>query len=285
MTKLLNLAKITLIGALASLAFSANADTLKIAVGETTAEILEQVREPLHQQGLDLELKVITDYVTPNIVTFEKEVDANFFQHLPYLERFNKEHNYNLVPVFGVLVAPIAIYSQKYKSLNDLPNGATIAIPNDSTNAGRTLQLLQSYGLIKLKDPKNILATARDIVENPKKLKIQEVEATITARLLPDVAASAINGGFAIKAGLNALKDSIALESKDSPYVNYVVTRPELKDDPRLEKLKKALYTKRVYDFIVQRWNGSILPTFTPLDAPEVAPAAVAKEHTEGVGK
>ena len=245
-------------------AFSAHAaDTLTVAATPVPhAEILEFVKPALAKEGVDLKVKVFTDYIQPNVQVAEKRLDANFFQHQPYLDEFNKAKGTNLVSVAGVHLEPLGAYSSKHKKLEDLPGGANVVIPNDATNGGRALLLLAKAGLIKLKDSNNILSTVKDITENTKDLKIRELEAATIPRVLTQVDLALINTNYALDAGLNPTKDALAIESKDSPYVNFLVARPDNKDDARVQKLAKALTSPQVKSFIETKYKGAVLPAF-----------------------
>ncbi|QKJ66819.1 ABC transporter substrate-binding protein [Deefgea piscis] len=250
--------------ALATLAFTAHAAD-KLSIGATAvphAEILEFVKPTLAKQGVDLEIKVFTDYVQPNVQVAEKRLDGNFFQHQPYLNEFNKGKGTNLVSVVGEHIEPFGAYSKKVKKLADLKNGATIAIPNDATNGGRALLLLDKAGVIKLKDNKNILATSKDIVQNPKKLKIRELEAATLPRILGQVDVALINTNYALEAKLNPLKDALIIEGNDSPYVNILVARPDNKDSAAMKKLGAALHSPETKKFILEKYQGAVIPAF-----------------------
>lgn len=237
----------------------------KLSVAATAvphAEILEFVKPKLAQEGVQLDVKVFTDYVQPNVQVAEKRLDANFFQHQPYLTEFNKGKGTNLVSVTGVHVEPFGAYSKKVESLGALPEGATVAIPNDPTNGGRALLLLQKAELIKLKDPTNILATVKDIAENPKKLKIRELEAATLPRILPQVDLALINTNYALEAGLNPTKDALIIEGSDSPYVNILVSRPDNQKSPAMEKLADALTSPETKLFIQEKYQGAVVPAF-----------------------
>ncbi|RIY34001.1 methionine ABC transporter substrate-binding protein [Psittacicella hinzii] len=227
------------------------------------AEILEFVKPILAKQGIDLEVKVFTDYILPNKVVSSGEADANFFQHQPYLDAYNVQYKTDIVGGFPVHIEPFAIYSTKYKSLDDLPRGATFVLPNDPSNQGRALLLLQSAGLITLKDSTKLLSTERDIAENPKKFKILPVEAANIPRVYKSADLGLINANYALTAGLNPAKDSLALEV-DGPYANFIAYRKVNADDPRIKALEAALGSKEVYDFIVSKYNGGIVPVFKP---------------------
>ncbi|MBR4631568.1 MAG: MetQ/NlpA family ABC transporter substrate-binding protein, partial [Treponema sp.] len=192
------------------------------ATPEPHAEILNLVKDDLAAKGIELKVVEFTDYVTPNDAVESGDIDANYFQHIPYLESFNKEKGYHLVNAAGVHVEPFALYSKKIKKLADLKKKATVAIPNDPTNEGRALLLLQEAGLITLKKNAGITATPLDIASNPKKLKFKEIEAASLPRVLGDVDAAVINGNYAIPAGLSAKKDGLFVEGSSSPYVNVI---------------------------------------------------------------
>jgi len=245
-------------------AFSAHADeTLTVAASPVPhAEILEFVKPALAKEGVNLQVKVFTDYVQPNVQVAEKRLDANFFQHQPYLNEFNKAKGTNLVSVAGVHLEPLGAYSSKYKKLAELPDGANVVIPNDATNGGRALLLLANNGLITLKDPANILSTIKDITANSKHLKFRELEAATLPRVLTQVDLALINTNYALEAKLDPSKDALFIEGKDSPYVNILVTREDNKDSDAVKKLIAALHTPEVKAFILEKYKGAILPAF-----------------------
>ena len=237
----------------------------KRVVGATQvphAEILEVVKPALAKEGVELDIKVFTDYVQPNLQLADKQLDANFFQHQPYLDTFNKDRKTNLVSVGLVHVEPFGGYSKKIKSLAELKDGATIAIPNDPSNSGRALLLLQKQGLLKLKDPSNIVATPIDIAENPKKLKFRELEAAMLPRSLDDLDLALINTNYALEAGLVPTRDALFIEGADSPYANLVAARPDNKDAPAVKKLVNALHSEAVRKFIIEKYKGAVVPAF-----------------------
>ena len=237
----------------------------KIKVGTTTGadvEIIEKAAEVAKRNGLEVQIIEFSDYVRPNLALADKDVDVNSFQHLPYLETFNKERGLNLTSIGATYISPIGYYSKKIKSLDELKEGDKLAIPNDPTNGGRALLLLQKAGFITLKEGSGLTATPFDIVENKLKLKIVEMDAAQTPRAMEDVAASAINNTFAIPAGLNPLKDAIYLEDADSPYVNVVVARPEDKDNPVYKKFVEAYQSQEVAEFILKKFEGATIPAF-----------------------
>ncbi|WP_342650110.1 MetQ/NlpA family ABC transporter substrate-binding protein [Pseudomonas sp. REB1044] len=245
-------------------AFSAQAaETLSVAASPVPhAQILDFVKPTLAKQGVDLKVKEFTDYIQPNVQVAEKRLDANFFQHQPYLDEFNKAKGTHLVSVAGVHIEPLGIYSSKYKTLDELPSGATVVIPNDATNGGRALLLLDKAGVIKLKDNSNILATVKDVAENPKNVKFRELEAATIPRVLTQVDAALINTNYALEAKLNPEKDALAIEGKDSPYVNILVTREDNKDSDAVKKLVQALHSPEVKQFITEKYKGAVVPAF-----------------------
>ncbi|AMQ82873.1 MetQ/NlpA family ABC transporter substrate-binding protein [Pseudomonas glycinae] len=254
-----------LIVALAAVAaFSAHADeTLTVAATPVPhAEILEFVKPALAKEGVDLKVKVFTDYVQPNVQVAEKRLDANFFQHQPYLDEFNKAKGTNLVSVTGVHLEPLGAYSSKFKKIEELPSGANVVIPNDATNGGRALLLLAKAGVITLKDPTNILSTVKDIAQNPKDLKIRELEAATIPRVLTQVDLALINTNYALEAKLDPSKDALVIEGSDSPYVNILVSRADNKDSDAMKKLAAALHSPEVKKFITEKYKGAVLPAF-----------------------
>lgn len=241
----------------------AQAETLSIAATPVPhAEILEYVQDELKAQGVTLDIKVFTDYVQPNQQVAEGQLDANFFQHKPYLDSFNQEHGTDLVSVGLVHVEPFGAYSQKLDDIADLADGALVAIPNDPSNGARALLLLQERGLIELKDPDNILATSRDISSNPKKLKFKELEAAALPRVLPDVDIALINTNYALEAGLNPVDDALFIEGVESPYANLVAVTVDNQDDARIATLMEVLQSDQVRDFIAEQYQGAIVPAF-----------------------
>lgn len=240
-------------------------EVLKVAASAIPhAQILEFIKPALRAQGVDLQVKVFTDYIQPNLQVEEKQLDANFFQHQPYLDAFNREHGTHIVavPNSRVHVEPFGAYSRKIKQLAQLRDGAQIAVPNDPSNSARSLLLLQKQGLIKLKDPSNIFATSRDIVWNPKKLKIRELEAATLPRVLDDVDLALINTNYALAAGLNPTRDALFIEGADSPYANLVAARPDNVNSPALLKLVAALRSPEAKKFVADTYHGAVLTTF-----------------------
>jgi len=235
-----------------------------LSVGATPvphAELLNLVKDDLAEQGITLKVVEFTDYVQPNVAVLAGDLDANFFQHIPYLDS-NAEWSAKLVSAFGVHVEPFGLYSVKYKKIGDLPNGATIAIPNDPSNGGRALLLLQAKGLITLKDGVGLTATSRDVTGNPKNFRFRELEAAQLPRSLQDVDAATINGNYALEAGMNPVRDSLIIEGADSPYVNIVVVQKGKENDPRIVALKKALLSQKVKAYINSHYDGGVAAIF-----------------------
>lgn len=237
--------------------------TIKVGASPVPhAEILNVVKPILEKEGIKLDIVEFTDYNQPNLQLADKQLDANYFQHIPYLEKFSKDHNLDLTYIAKVHIEPMGVYSKKVKNLNDLKEGASVAIPNDPTNGGRALLLLQKAGVLKLKDGVGINATVNDIAENPKKLKIQELEAATLPRVLQDVDAAVINTNYALEAKLVPTKDALAIESADSPYVNILAVRKGDENRPELKKLAEALNTPEVKKFIEDKYQGAVVPAF-----------------------
>lgn len=242
------------------------ADAKKIIVGATPnphAEMLELVKEDMKAQGFELEIKVFEDYAIPNNAVESGEITANFFQHVPYMEQFNQEQGFHLVNAGGIHVEPLAVYSKKITKLADLKNGASIAVPNDPTNEGRALLLLQSAGLITLKDSSKLDATKEDIASNPKNITIVEMEAASLPRVLADVDAAVINGNYALEAGLSAKKDGLFIEGADSPYVNIIAVKAGNEKLDSVKALVKALQSDKVKKWVDANYpNGEVVTVF-----------------------
>ncbi len=264
-TVLLTIAAITFV--LSGCGKAGDAKTLKIGASVTPhAEILKVAKEILAQEGITLEIVEYNDYVIPNTATESGELLANYFQHQPYLTDFNAEKNTHLVSVAAIHYEPFGVYPGKAKSLDNLADGATIAIPNDGTNEARALLLLQAQGLIKLKDGVGLTATILDIAENPKNLVIKEIEAAQIARALTDVDLGVINGNYAIQAGLKVGTDALAVEDKDSEaaqtYGNIVVVKEGNENNAAIQALVKALKSDKVKTFINDTYEGAVIPLF-----------------------
>ncbi|MDO5289425.1 MAG: MetQ/NlpA family ABC transporter substrate-binding protein [Pseudomonadota bacterium] len=261
-----------LLRAVAVLAFSANTwglalaqDKTRIKVGVTAgphAQIMEQVKQVAAKDGLDIQIVEFSDYVQPNAALAAGDLDANSYQHQPFLDAQVKDRGYKLVSVGLTVNFPIGLYSKKVKSLAELQPGARFGIPNDPTNGGRVLLLLQEQGLIKLKPNAGLKATPLDVVDNPKKLRFVELEAAQLPRSLNDLDASAVNTNFALSAGLDPARDAIVRESAKSPYVNLIAVREQDKAAPWVAKLLKAYHSDAVRQFVKTEFKGSVLAAF-----------------------
>ena len=237
--------------------------TLTVAASPTPhAVILEQCVPILAEQGIDLVINQYSDYVVPNTAVEDGDEDANYFQHLPYLEEFNETRGTHLVSVAGVHIEPMGIYAGRVESLEDLPDGAVIGIPNDPTNEGRALLLLEAQGLITLDDSSNLSATPNNIVDNPKNLQFEEIEAQTLPSSRPDLDLAVINSNYALGAGLNPTTDALAIESGDSPYVNVLVVKEGNEDNPAIQALVEALHSDTIRDFITEEFDGAVVPAF-----------------------
>ncbi|MFE5428352.1 MetQ/NlpA family ABC transporter substrate-binding protein [Peribacillus simplex] len=242
-------------------------ESKKLVVGASNvphAEILEEAKPLLKEKGIDLEIETFQDYVLPNKALNDKELDANYFQHIPYLEGQIKENGYDFVNAGGIHIEPIALYSQKYKSIDKLPEGATIIMSSSVADHGRALSLLEKNGLITLKEGiDKTTATTKDIVENKKNLKF---DADYEAALLPKIYESGegdavlINSNYAIDAGLNPLKDSIAIEDSESPYVNVIAVNKGDENKEEIKALVEVLHSKKIQDFILKEYKGAVVP-------------------------
>ena len=239
--------------------------TLKVGASNTPhAVILEKAKPILAKEGIDLEIETYTDYVLPNQDLESKDIDANYFQHIPYLELQIKDNGYDFVNAGGVHIEPIGIYSKKYKTLEDLPEGATILLSNSVSDHGRMLSLLEAKGLIKLKEGiDKTAAELKDIDENPKNFKF---DANTAPEMLVQMYendegdAVLINSNFAIDNGLNPIEDAISLEDKESPYVNIIAVRAGDESKPEIKKLLEVLTSKEIQDFILEEWKGAVVP-------------------------
>ena len=242
--------------------------TITVAASPTPhAEILNKAVKPiLEKDGYKLEVKEFTDYVQPNTATEDGDVDANYFQHKPYLDNFNKEKGTHLVSVETVHFEPFGLYPGKTKSLDDLKDGATVAVPNDATNEARALLLLQDAGLIELKNPEDINSTPKDITSNPKNLQFKELEAAVVPTVIKDVDIAALNGNYAIQAGFDVTKDALQLEKADGlaakTYANILVVKEGNENTDKTKELKKALNSSEVRDYINDNYKGAVVPVF-----------------------
>lgn len=236
----------------------------KFKIGATVpaVDILNNLKEDFAKEGLDIEVVEFTDYVTPNIALDEGSIDANFFQHKPYLDFFKESRYLKLTALESVIISPIGIYSKKIKSIDDIEEGTEIGIPNDATNLARALLVLEDAGAITLDSTKGLDLTTDDIVDNPKNIKFRESEAAMLPRLLDDLDVTFINGNYAIASGLNPTTDSIYRESLDSPYSNIIAIREGEEENENIKTLMKVLRSQKSKDFINNTYDGGILPTF-----------------------
>lgn len=245
----------------------APAAKVKIKVAATPvphAEILAQVKEDLNAKGFELEVVEFSDYVQPNLVVDAKDMDANFFQHKPYLDSFNKEKGTKIVSVASIHYEPLGIYPGKSKDLKNIPQGATIAVPNDTTNEARALLLLEANGIIKIKPGAGLTATKNDIVENPKKVQIVELEAAQVARVVGETDFVVLNGNYALQAKFNVAKDSLAKEEATSDaaktYANILCVKEGNENNPGIKALAEALKSDKVKKFITEKYSGAVIP-------------------------
>ncbi|MCY8935724.1 MetQ/NlpA family ABC transporter substrate-binding protein [Peribacillus frigoritolerans] len=237
--------------------------TLKISAASIPhAEILEFIAPDLEKQGVKLDVVISTDGIQTNQQTADKELDANFFQHTPYLEQVNKDSGLNLVNVKGVHIEPFGVYSKKIKSIGELSDGAKVAVPKDPVNFSRSLQLFAANNIIELDASKSGDYTIEDITKNDIKIEFIPVDSPLLVHSLDDVEASAINTNYALEGRLKPLDDALIIEGKDSPYVNILVARPDNKDDKAIQKLANALTTEKVKEFILDQYEGAVVPAF-----------------------
>ncbi|MGF9714304.1 MetQ/NlpA family ABC transporter substrate-binding protein [Paenibacillus naphthalenovorans] len=224
-------------------------------------EILEYIQPKLKEQGIDLKIQFVNDIIQPNELVNDKSVDANAFQHIPYMESYNKQHGTQLVAAIKVLAWPSGLYSNRYKNINDIPDGATISIPQDPSNNGRALDFLAQHGFIKLKEGVGLSATKKDIIENKRNFKIVELDQGMSAKSLDDVDLAFILGGYQTAVGLH-LKDALLAEDSTSEFIGVITTRADNQNDEKIEKLKTVLHSPDVKKFIETTFEGDIIPVF-----------------------
>jgi len=245
------------------------------------AEILEKAKDILAEEGYDLEVIEFEDYVQPNLVVDSGEIDANYFQHIPYLDNFNEENGTELVNAGGIHYEPFGIYPGQKESLSDLEDGDTIAVPNDTTNEARALLLLQDNGVITLKEGAGLTATVLDIEENPLNIKIQELEAAQVSRVKDEVAFVVLNGNYALEAGFSVGQDSIAYETSDSEaaktYVNVIAVKSGNEGEDKIVALVNALKSEEIRNYINETYDGAVIP-FVEGEAAEEAATEAATE-------
>lgn len=254
---------LALAAGLLSTAPLAAAETVKIGVTPGPhAQVMEKVKAEAAKKGLDIKVLEFSDYVVPNAALAAGDLDANSFQHKPYLDNQVADRGYKIVSVGTTVNFPIGIYSKKFKTFDEIPAGASIGIPNDPTNGGRVLLLLAEKGIIKLKDGVGVKASVIDVVDNPKKLKFVEIDAAQLPRSLPDLAAAGINTNYAREAGLDPVKDPILREDPKGPYVNIIVVRAEDKDKPWVKTLVETYHSPEVRAFVDETFKGAVLPSW-----------------------
>ena len=236
--------------------------SIPLRVGATpvpAAEILEFIKPQLQAKGVEIQIQNFTDYVVPNTSLAEGSSDANLYQHKPFMDKTNEEKGYKLTALAPVYVVPLGFYSQKIKSVNEIPQGATIAIPGDASNMARAFILLHDNGVIKIKDPSNLNTTELDVIENPKKIVFKPMEAASLPLVLDSVDGAVINANYALQAKMS-LKSALFHENDKSAYVNVLVAREDNKDDERIAKLKEVLLSKETREFILSKYKGEIIP-------------------------
>ena len=279
-----------LVGALTGCGKSGKDDkTITVAASATPhAEILEYAKDKLKEQGYDLQVTVFDDYVKPNEVVESGDFDANYFQHVPYLESFNEEKGTHLVDAGDIHYEPFGIYPGTKKSLDELEDGDTIAVPNDTTNEARALLLLQDNGVLTLKEGAGLTATVNDIESTTKDIKIQELEAAQVPRVLNEVAFAVINGNYAVEAGLSVADDAIAYEASDSEaaktYVNIIAVKEGNENNEGIVALVDALKSDEIKDFINETYNGAVIP-YEPSEDTEDSTEADTEETTEAASE
>ena len=272
--------------ALSMTAFAEEDKTITVAASATPhAEILEQAKPLLEEQGWDLEVTVFDDYVQPNLVVESGDFDANYFQHIPYLENFNEEQGTHLVNAGGIHYEPFGIYPGTKASLDELEDGDVIAVPNDTTNEARALLLLEANGVIKLKEDAGLTATVKDIEENPKNVEIQELEAAQVPRVKDEVAFVVLNGNYALEAGFSVAKDAIAYETSDSEaaktYVNVIAVKEGNEDSDAIKALVSVLKSDEIKQYINDTYDGAVIPFEDSADEAESETEAASEETTE----
>lgn len=249
--------------ALAFAAGAAQAETIKVGVtpGEH-AQIMEKVKEVAAKKGLDIEILEFSDYVVPNQALADGDINANSFQHQPYLDNQIADRGFDLVSIGKTITTPMGVYSKKVKSLGELADGATVAIPNDPTNGGRALLILAKQGLIKVNPDAGLKATPADVTENPKNIQFSELDAAQLPRSLDDVDAAVINTNYAMEAGLHPKTDAIAIEDAESPYANVIVVKSADKDAPWAKTLVEAYHDDSIKAFINDEFKGALIPSW-----------------------
>lgn len=226
------------------------------------AQVMEKVREIAARDGLAIRIVEFQDFIQPNVALAAGDLDANSYQHQPFLDQQVRDRRLPLVSVAKTMIFPMGLYSRRHRAASAIPNGGRVAIPNDPTNGGRALVLLASNGVFKLRDGADFRATVADITENPRRIRVVELEAAQLPRVLEEVEAATINTNFAIPAGLNPVRDAIALESSDSPYANLIAVRQQDQGAPWVRRLVAAYQNQEVKDFVQATFQGAVVPAF-----------------------
>lgn len=246
-------------------------EVVKVGINGPDSEVWEYIKDELKKEGIELDIVIFSDYVQPNLALDEGEIDLNAFQTISYFDAFIEEHDLDLTPLATTYLAPMGIYSEKYDSVREIPDGAVIAIADEATNMGRGLMLLEEAGLITLEDDFDGIGSIESIVDNPKNLELEMMVAGQTPRVLEDVDASIINNGIAVDAGLLPLEDAIFHENETAtPYLNIIAVRKEDENDETLKKIKEIYQTDEVEELIIEESEGNRIPTFIPLDELEI---------------
>jgi D-methionine transport system substrate-binding protein len=254
-----------IIGVLAGCS-SQSGQTIKVGISSSDTKVWEFIKQQAQKEGLDIQIVTFNDYVQPNLALSDGSLDANAFQTVSYFNEFKKQRNLDLTAIGSTVLAPMGVYSKKYKNITQIPNGATITIPNEASNGGRALLLLEKAGLLKLKEGFNGKGLTEVIESNPKNLKIVTVAAPQTPRSMDDAAAAVINNGIAVSAGLSPVKDPIFSEDKTAkPYINIIATQTKNKDNANLKKLVKIYQSPEVAEYIKKVYNGGVIPTIVPV--------------------
>lgn len=242
-------------------------NVVKVGLNGSGVPIWEKIQEKAEKEGIKIELVEFADYVRPNLALADGDIDLNAFQTVSYFDAFIKEHDLDLAPIATTLIAPMGIYSEKYKDVSEIPDGATIALPKEATNMGRALLLLEKAGLIELPDDFDGNGSIEKIKANPKNLKLEPIVAAQTPRVLPDVAASIINNGVAVEAGFTPVKDAIFIEDDTAkPYINIIAARADEVDNETYKKIVEIYQQDDVAEHIREVFNDSLIPTFVPLE-------------------
>lgn len=265
-TALLSLSALTL-GACGDDSSSEGNTTVTLGISGSDTTIWDYIADKAEAEGIDLEIQTFSDYVAPNLALAEGELDLNAFQTISYFDEFVEEHNIDIVPIGSTVIAPMGLYSDKYESIDEIPEGSQIAMPNEATNMGRALLLLDEAGLITLSEDAGLTGTAEDIIDNPKNIEIMPMVSGHTPRAMPDVAGSVINNGVAVDAGLNPTDDPIARESDTAkPYINLIAASAEEADNEAYQKIVEIYQQEDTADFIIEHTKGAQIPTVVTVE-------------------